>query len=165
MRKRSKAAILMLVLVMMLFATGCAPIEDMLVSEPDPTVQANGPMTELEFTNAMDRILNEAINDGTIILGRALDLKRGSILPDEELASLEDSIDKTQKSIDELQALSAPSTYIEQQMKAVKLLADYKEALKNYYAVLETEQYDLTDTCTDAIKSAMASVKMVYGTI
>ena len=88
--------------LIMIFVVGCTPIEDLFVEDlPDyAKTSVNGPMTAIEYTNKVDRLIMPFMNDGETFISHHLDIVNGKFPRNQEIALIESSLNRAQQAIE-----------------------------------------------------------------
>ena len=137
-----KKIFFLMLTVLIFYITGCTmtPIEELLVEEqPDYAKSSiSGPLTELEYTNKIDRIIIPFMNDGETFLSHHLEIIKGNFPVNQEIALVESSLDRAQQAIEEIDGLYQPPAYTEHKMDTITKLNEYKDALNRYKNALDT---------------------------
>jgi len=161
---KSKFILPVVAVLLLLLINGCTPIEDYFVKEqPDyAKTSVNGPMTEVEYTNQIARIIMPFMNDGETFLAHHLEIVKGKFPVNQEIALVESSLDRAQQAIEKIDGLYQPSSFIEHKAETITRLNEYKDALIRYKNALEKGDKDGIKKAADYLKSVLASLKTAY---
>lgn len=161
--KRLKLGVAVITVFMATLISGCTPIENYFVKDaPDYAKVANTPLTAIEYTNKINRTLVPLLSDGETYLSHHLDIVKGKFPKAQESAMVENTINKIQTAIEEIDALYQPAQYSDHKAETIMLLNQYKDAMRRYKEALDSGDVDSIKLAADGIKNASASLKGAY---
>ena len=151
-------------ILMLISFVACSPIEDYFVGETQRAdTIINGPLTDVEYTNKVNRIIVPHMSEGETYMSHHLSILRGNYPIKQEIASIKNSIDKVQEDIEELDKIYQPSNRTEDKMETIQRLNEYKDALLRYQKALEGEKESGIKEAADYLNAVLASLKTVHG--
>lgn len=143
---------------------GCTPIEDQIVNNYvfDSSKSTLGSLTVLEWTNEVNRMLLPLLSEGEAYLAHHLDIVKGKFPIKEEIAMVDSTLDKVQRTIEKIEGLYQPRECTEQKVNAITRLRAYKDALKKYRAALEKGDKEAIKQAADLLKNEFGALKTVF---
>lgn len=158
---KSGCVLSVFVLCILLTTGGCTTsLEDRLVSDNQAAFSMK--LTPVEWTNKIDRLLMPLLNDGETYMSHHLDIVKDKYPTESEIAMVENTINKTQKTIEEVQKLTEPYGYSEHKTDVLKKLKMYKTALEQYGSALKEGDKDTIKLRADNLKNEFATLKTTY---
>lgn len=148
--------------VFIILFSGCTPIEDTIVKDQHTDNATMQPLTAIEWTNKVDRILLPLLNDGETFLSNHLDIVKGKFPTNEEIVMVDSSLNKVQTAIEEINALYQPKEYTYHKSDVITRLKAYKDALQNYRAALEKGDMGSIKLAADKLKDELSALKTVF---
>lgn len=141
---------------------GCSPIEDKISQNFLDDNSLPQPLTAIDWTNKVNSLLLPLLNTGETFLAHYLDITKGEYSIETEIAMVEMSLNKVQKTIEEINNLYPPSGYIQHKQEVLKRLNAYKNVLQQYYDALQSKDTKRIESVIEMLKDELASLKTVF---
>lgn len=156
---KSKAIALVVAVALMGLVAGCSagPI---MPRPGDATIES---MSNLEYRQKIDALLSPVLGLGQALMGHALDVLNGTVTRQAELAFTETALGEIKKTIDDVDRLVPPATYVSHKAETIAALNQYYDAVRRYAFALQAGEKAEISAGAEGIKAAFTVLETQYG--
>lgn len=158
MKTRNPLALVLVIIVLASLA-GCG----MKPIMPQPGSSNIESMSNAEYRLKVDALLTPVLGHGEALMGHALDVVNGIVPVQSEIAFAEASLDEIKTTIDAVDILVAPQTYLAHKAETIAALSGYNDAVRRYLAALQSGSKEQIGAAADGIKASFTVLKTKYG--
>jgi hypothetical protein len=153
----------MLTAVIVVFAAACSPIEDSLLpKQTDSGYSTQFPLSVKSYTERIQALLLPVINDSHLVVTRSLDVLKGTVSADDEIAYVEKHEKKVSDAVEKILVLYQPSSCTQHKADTVEALRALNDAYKEYRKALGSGKSEKVEQAVDLIQSETAVLQTCF---